>query len=143
MECLDAKFSKLVARGDDKVEALSRAVKRGDGRQIFSELIATYGPLEEVLFLNGPFKAKSILVFSGGVGIRVGADSYIPILTFGYHGQGASAFSAFLSEAGFSDADATAVVPPMRLRRDGTRVLGATGEDQITWQDGTTTSLDI
>lgn len=143
MEYLDAKLGKLVARGNDKVEALQRAVERGDGRQIFSELTATYGPLDEVIFLAGPFKAKAVLVFSGGVGIRVGADSYIPILTFGYHGQGASAFSAFLSAAGFSHADATTIVPPVRLRRDGTRVVGECKDDQVTWQDGTITSLNI
>ncbi len=95
------------------------------------------------MFLKGPFKAKAVLVFDGGVGIRVGADSYIPIVTFGYHGQGASAFSAFLAAAGFSDTDATVVVPPVRLRRDGTKILGEASADQIAWQDGTITSLAI
>ena len=143
MDFLDRKFSKLVARGDDKVEALQRAVELGDGRQIFAELTATYGLLDEVMFLEGPFKAKAVLVFSGGVGIRVGADSYIPILTFGYQGQGASVFSAFLAAAGFSDANASSIVPPLRLRRDGIRVSGEATEDQVTWQDGTITSLNI
>ncbi len=143
MKHLDANFDKLRNQGSGKVNALQRAIDSGDGRQIFAKLASAYGSLSEVVFLKGPYMAKSVLVFADGVGLSAGADSYIPILTFGYQGQGSKVFSTFLAAAGFSDTDATAVVAPVRLGRDGTRVLGEVVDGQIMWQDGTSTLLDI
>ncbi len=101
-----------------------------------SELFQAHGKIKEVLFVKGPFHAKSILVFDDGNEIRVGWNTSFPQLTFGYAGAGTSNFKAFLSEAGFPFTDVESVQSPLIVKADGTRVKGVVKDNQVEWEDG-------
>ena len=136
---IDERFGKLFELGD--IDAAQHAISRGDVLVLHAELKKAYGPIHEVICLSGPFNAKSILVFEGGIGLLAGADSYIPILTFGYEGQGAYNFSAFLSAAGFAVSDATKFAPPLIVYSDGSITKGIRQGSDILWEDGNRTRV--
>jgi hypothetical protein len=133
---IDYRFTKLVASG--RIDSAQSAISRGDPNGSYAELSQAYGSLQQIICLSGPHQAKCILVFEDGTGLLGGADSYIPILTFGYSGQGPRTFSAFLSAAGFSLIDASQFQPPLLVRRDGSTMKGRAEGSEICWEDGTT-----
>jgi hypothetical protein len=139
LKSLDERFAKLFAAG--RVDSAQRAISHGDALGIHSELTCCYGTLQEVICLSGPHCAKCILVFENGVGLLAGADSYIPILTFGYSGQGPRILTAFLSAAGFTLTDAEHFQPPLIVRRDGSTTKGINQGTWIRWDDGTMTPI--
>lgn len=139
LKSLDERFVKLDEAGG--IESAQRAISSANGVSLHSELSRCYGALQEVICLSGPHCAKSILVFEGGVGLLAGADSLIPILTFGYSGTGSRIFSSFLSAAGFTLTDASQFQPPLIVRRDGSTMKGVTQGIEIRWEDGTTTLI--
>ncbi len=67
LRSLDEKLTQLAAAG--RIDSAQRAISSGNGAEIYSELSQCYGALQEVICLNGPFAAKSILVFEAGVGL--------------------------------------------------------------------------
>ena len=101
-----------------------------------SGLTRTHGKIKEVLFVKGPFHAKSILVFDDEAEIRVGWNTSFPQLTFGYAGAGTSNFKAFLSEAGFPFTDVASAQSPLIVKADGTRVKGVAKDNRVEWEDG-------
>lgn len=113
----------------------------GDAHGSYEEIAQAYGALSQIICLSGPHQAKCILVFEDGTGLLAGADSYIPILTFGYSGQGPRTCSAFLSEAGFTVTDASQFQPPLIVHKDGRTVKGNVEGQEILWEDGTTTHV--
>ena len=139
LKSIDERFTKLSARG--RVDSAQSAISRGDAASLHAELTLCYGPLQEIICLSGPYRAKCILVFQGGVGLLAGADSCIPILTFGYCGQGARIFTSFLASAGFALTDAEQFQPPLIVRRDGSTMKGTNQGTWIRWEDGTMTPI--
>jgi formylglycine-generating enzyme required for sulfatase activity len=85
----------------------------------------------------------SILVFEAGVGLLAGWGSAIHMLTFGYDGQGPTAMTAFLSAAGFVNADASRFEPPVIVHRDGKTTKGIAETDGIRWPDNTKTRMPM
>jgi hypothetical protein len=136
---IDERFDGLLKAG--RVDYAQRAISLGDGRKIYHELSQCYGQLQELICLSGPFQAKCILVFNDGIGLLAGANSAIPILTFGYKGQGSESMSNFLAAAGFAYADASEYQPPLIVRRNGTTEKGIVQGDMIFWETGGSTAI--
>jgi len=139
LKSIDHRFAKLASAG--LLDSAQHAINHGDGAGIHAVLSQSYGALQEVICLTGPHMARCILVFDGGVGLLAGAESYIPILTFGYLGQGSHTLAAFLTAAGFAYTDAPAFQPPLIVCRDGSTIKGVTHGAEIRWEDGTTTPM--
>ena len=95
-----------------------------------------HGTLKEAIFIE-PTK-EGQLHFSDGTAITIREFDF---LTFGYTGTGSSAFSSFLSAAGFIDSDVTGITGPLKLLPDGRRVEGEVHGGQVKWKDGTVTDL--
>ncbi|MBN1202165.1 MAG: hypothetical protein JXJ20_09945 [Anaerolineae bacterium] len=108
-------------------------------KDALEKLARTHGKLREVMFLAGPFHSKSLLVFEDGTTVRVGWNTEFSMLTFGYRGTGATAFSAFLASVDFPLKDVTNVKPPLIVKSDDGRVRGtahSTGDTiVIQWDD--------
>lgn len=118
---------------------------------------AAHGELLEVIFLDKT-KYDSRLAFSDGTilpvkhrqaGYDISRESYayqvarelggtdpFSLLTFGYSGTGPTCYSTFLRTAGFRSPDVEDVDPPLKLRKDGSRVRGTVRGDWIEWEDG-------
>jgi TPR repeat protein len=135
---IDTQFTKARQQGDEQFDRLIEAVEMGDGAAICGKLAEIYGPPCAVQFLDGPHRAKSIIVFNDGTGVRVGGDSYIPILTFGYTGQGERAFNAFLGAAEFPDPDVASIEAPLMLCKNGHQMNGVRENQYVRWEDGST-----
>jgi len=106
-ESNNALLSKLRTLPDNDLQALVEAQKYGDGAGLFKGFSLAYGRLEEIHFLTSAPYCKSLLGFQGNKFVQVGRGSFCSILTFGYQGQGPSAFSVFLKCAGFTSTDAS------------------------------------
>jgi len=106
-------------------------------RELARAVTRRHSNLKEAILIE-PVK-EGQLHFSDGTAITIREFNF---LTFGYSGTGSSAFSAFLSEAGFSDTDVANVDVPLKLLPDGKRIGGAmVGGNQVRWEDGTVTEL--
>ena len=138
---LDHSLERVRAMANRDLQELANAQKAGDGVGIYEGLCKVYGALEEVQMLTGPFQSRSILIFKNRIGVQVGTGSYISILTAGYNGQGPSVFSALLSSAGFAICDASILEPPVKLKKDGAKVQGTVGDNEVDWEDGSITKI--
>ena len=132
-------------------------------QDLANRMTRAHGALKEVVFLVG--NKNIILVFSDGTTLPTDCakvddgrgsviqaeflahDFYAPILerlnqspleylAYGYSGTGPRCLSTFLQAAGFKDTDVESVDAPLRLRRDGSRVLGSVQDELIEWDDG-------
>lgn len=129
--------------------------------------LAAHGSLEEVVFLRT--NDFSLLVFSDGfvlptwfteegdddwkamndeatkysyqaeVARSLGGTHPMSLLTFGYSGTGPTCFARFLQTAGFSSTSVEDVRPPLKLRKDGSRVSGTVKDEMVEWEDGSET----
>ena len=122
--------------------------------------IDVHGQLEEVVFLERD--NDSLLVFSDGTVLPVlhqkhgynikkefyafqvaaelgGTDPFSP-LAFGYKGTGPTCYATFLSIAGFQSTNVEEVIPPLKLKPDGSKVRGTLCDDgSIKWEDDSQT----
>lgn len=121
--------------------------------------IRVHGQLKEVVFLEA--NKDSLLVFSDGTvlpvlhrkhGYNIEEESYafqvaaelggtdpFSLLAFGYSGTGPTCYATFLSIAGFQSTDVEDVIPPLKLRSDGSKVRGTLRDGSIEWEDGSQT----
>jgi hypothetical protein len=72
---------------------------------------------------------------------RLGGTDPLTLLTFGYSGTGPGCFAVFLATAGFVETDVTDLEPPLKLRPDGSRVIGTEMEEVVEWEDDTQTPI--
>jgi len=125
--------------------------------RLAGEATAAHGSLNEVIFVNKN-TYDSRLVFSDGTvlpvkhrlaGYDIGRESYafpiarelggtdpFSLLTFGYSGTGPSCYETFLSSLGFKNPNVEDIVPPLKLRPDGSRISGTVRGNWIEWEDG-------
>jgi hypothetical protein len=79
-----------------------------------------------------------ILVFNDGSWQTAGPHTR---MAFGYIGEGSRNFSTFLSSVGFAFTDASKFEAPCVYRSNGTTMKGTIQGDEISWPDGTKTSI--
>ena len=130
-------------------------------KQLARGAIQLHGDLREVVFIEP--NMNCLMIFSDGtvlslprlraasdpgteryalpIAMSLGGTNPFTLLAFGYSGTGPGCFSAFLSEAGFRETDVKDIREPLKLLPDGRRIKGNVREDQIEWEDGTSTTI--
>jgi len=138
-------------------------------RQLIEGAMQVHGSLQEVVFLQE--NTNCLLVFRDGTALptshdgrgserfeaiahevhtysylnsiaeELGGQDPLSLLAFGYSGTGPTNFAELLDAAGFQRSDVEDIAPPVRLLRDGSRVLGTVSNGHVKWQDGSVTRL--
>lgn len=131
------------AFSDIACDKIDDAVRTGHVESLAKIIHETYGNLLEVIFIKGPHQGQSILVFESGLGIIVGANTPMGILTHGYIGQGPTSYTRLLDYFGFLYSDATSISTPSILSKDGRLISGHADTTKIVWDDGHVLPLDF